>query len=72
MSKFGNELIASLKQAAAHAKGRKVRGMRVTTVEMPDVKAIRRSLRMSRQRFCLRLSDSASHLEELGAGPALS
>jgi hypothetical protein len=39
MSPFANELIASLKQAAAHAKGRKVRGMRVTTVEMPDVKS---------------------------------
>src|ERR1041384_7653975 len=51
MGKFANDLIASLKQAAAHAQGKKVRGMRVTTVEMPDVKAIRRSLRMSQQRF---------------------
>jgi putative transcriptional regulator len=53
MSKFGNELIASMKQAAAHARGRKVRGMRVTKVEIPDVKAIRRSLRMSQQRFAV-------------------
>ena len=51
MSKFADELIASLKQAVAHAKGKKVRGMRVRTVEVPDVKAIRRSLRMSQQRF---------------------
>ena len=51
MAKFANELIASMKQAVAHAKGRKVRGIRVTTVEMPDVKAIRRALRMSQQRF---------------------
>ena len=51
MSQFASELIASMKQAAAHAKDRKVRGMRVTTVEMPDAKAIRRSLRMSQQRF---------------------
>ena len=51
MSKFGKELIASMKQAAAHARGRRVRGMRVTKVEIPDVKAIRRSLRMSQQRF---------------------
>jgi putative transcriptional regulator len=51
MSTFGKELIASMKQAAAHARGRKVRGLRVTKVEMPDVKAIRRSLRMSQQRF---------------------
>jgi putative transcriptional regulator len=51
MGKFAKDLIASMKQAAAHASGRKVRGLRVTTVDMPDVKAIRRSLRMSQQRF---------------------
>jgi putative transcriptional regulator len=51
MSKFGQELIKSMKQAATHAGGRKVRGMRVTKVEIPDVKAIRRSLRMSQHRF---------------------
>lgn len=51
MSKFGQELIASLEQAAEHAGGRKVPGLRVTKVEVPDVKAIRRSLRMSQQRF---------------------
>lgn len=51
MSKFAKELITSLKQAADHARGRKVRGMRMTTVDIPDVKAIRRSLRMSQNRF---------------------
>lgn len=51
MGKFGQELIESLEQAAAHATGRKVPGMRVTTVEIPDVRAIRRSLRMSQHRF---------------------
>jgi putative transcriptional regulator len=51
MSKFGNELIESMKQAAAHARGRRVAGVRVTKVKMPDVKAIRRSLRMSQSRF---------------------
>jgi predicted XRE-type DNA-binding protein len=30
MGKFANDLIASMKQAVTHAKGRKVRGMRVT------------------------------------------
>ena len=49
MSTFGRELIGSLKQAAKHTEGRKVPGMRVTVVEAPD--AIRRSLRMSQQRF---------------------
>ena len=34
MSKFGHDLIESMKQAAAHASGRKVRGMRVTKVEI--------------------------------------
>jgi len=53
MSKFGRELIQSMQQAARHASGRKVPGMRVTVVEMPDVKAIRRSLRMSQHRFAL-------------------
>jgi putative transcriptional regulator len=58
-----------LKQAAAHAKGRKVRGMRVTTVEMPDAKAIRRALRMSQQRFAS--AYRAADGEELGGGVRL-
>jgi putative transcriptional regulator len=51
MTKFGQELIESMRQAVKHASGRKVRGMRVTKVEIPDVKALRRSLRMSQHRF---------------------
>ena len=51
MSKFGKELIESMQQAAAHAGGRKVPGVRVTTVEIPDVKAIRKALHMSQHRF---------------------
>ena len=51
MAKFGKELIESLKQAAEHARGGKVRGMRLTKVELPDVKAIRRALRMSQDEF---------------------
>jgi len=51
MSKFGKDLIASMKEAAAHANGGKVRGMRVTTVEIPDVKAIRKKLHMSQHIF---------------------
>lgn len=51
MGKFGKELIESMQQAAQHAQGRKVRSMRVTTVEIPDVKAIREMLHMSQQRF---------------------
>ncbi len=51
MSKFGDELIESLKQAATHAAAPKAQGMRVTTVAIPDVKAIRKALHMSQQRF---------------------
>jgi len=51
MGKFADELITSMKQAADHARGRKLKGMRVTRREIPDVKAIRRTLRMSQQRF---------------------
>ena len=51
MSKFGRELIESMGQAAKLASGKKVRGTRVTKVQVPDVKAIRRSLRMSQHRF---------------------
>ena len=51
MSRFGKELIESMRQAAAHSGGRKVPLMRVTVVELPDVKAIRRGLHMSQQRF---------------------
>ena len=51
MTKFGKELIESMQQAAKHASGKKVRGMRVTKVETPDVRAIRLGLKMSQHRF---------------------
>jgi putative transcriptional regulator len=50
MSKFGAELIESLTDALAHAKGEKS-GVRIHTVEVPDVRAIRRKLHMSQQEF---------------------
>jgi putative transcriptional regulator len=51
MGRFAKELIESMQQAAGHARGSKVVGMRVSKVAVPDVKAIRRSLRMSQDRF---------------------
>lgn len=51
MGKFAEELIESMQQAAGHAAGRKVRGMRISKVKTPDVKAIRRSLKMSQDHF---------------------
>ncbi len=50
MSKFGEELIESLTDALAHAKG-EPSGVRVQTVEIPDVRAIRLALHMSQQEF---------------------
>jgi hypothetical protein len=40
MSKFGKELIKSMQQAAKHAAGKRVRGLRVSKVKLPDVKAL--------------------------------
>jgi len=52
MTKFSKDLIASLTQAVEHARGRK-KGMRVTVVDVPDVRAIRKALHMSQQRFAV-------------------
>lgn len=51
MSRFGKELIESMTEAAAHARGEGLAGLRMTPVESPDVKAIRQSLHMSQNRF---------------------
>jgi len=50
MTKFGEALIGSLEEAVAHAKG-EAPGVRVHTVAVPDVRAIRRQLNMSQQAF---------------------
>ncbi len=50
MSKFGKDLIESLTDAVAHARG-EASGVRLHTVEVPDVRAIRRQLHMSQQTF---------------------
>ncbi len=50
MSSFGQDLIAAMEEAAAHAQGTgKV--ARVHTVEVPDVRAIREGLGLSQQAF---------------------
>jgi putative transcriptional regulator len=51
MGKFAKELIESMQQAAKHAARKRVRGSRVSKVELPDVKAIRLSLKMSQHHF---------------------
>ena len=50
MNRFSKDLIESLTDAVAHAQG-KSNGVRVHVVEVPDVRAIRRRLRMSQQEF---------------------
>jgi hypothetical protein len=50
MGKFGSQLIESMKQAVAHAGGRKPPRMCVTKVAMSNLKATRESLDMSRRR----------------------
>jgi putative transcriptional regulator len=50
MTKLGDELIESLNDALAHARG-DASGVRLHTVELPDVRAIRQKLRMSQLAF---------------------
>ena len=50
MTQFGEALIESLGDALAHSRGQ-ASGVQVRTVPLPDVRAIRRKLRMSQQAF---------------------
>jgi putative transcriptional regulator len=50
MNKFSKDLIESLTEACEHAEGKRGE-VRVHVVEVPDVRAIRRQLRMSQQEF---------------------
>ena len=50
MNEFGKDLVESLTEACEHAEG-KPNAVRTNAVEVPDVRAIRRSLRMSTQEF---------------------
>lgn len=50
MSNFGQDLIAAMKEAADHAQG-KGKVARVHTIEVPDIRAVRRKLGLSQQAF---------------------
>lgn len=50
MSNFGDDLIAAMSQAAAHAKGLS-EVARTHTVAVPDVRSIREGLGLSQQAF---------------------
>ena len=47
---FGQDLIAAMEEAAAHARG-KGKAARVHMIEVPDVRAIREGLGLSQQAF---------------------
>jgi len=47
---FGNDLIESLKHAVEHAKGQSTAG-KVHVVEVPDVRSLRKRLKMTQQAF---------------------
>lgn len=47
---FGQDLIASMEEAVAHAQGKRG-AARVHSVEVPDVRAIREGLGLSQQAF---------------------
>jgi putative transcriptional regulator len=50
MSEFERDLIESLTEAVAHAKGA-ANGVRVQVIQSPDVRAIREQLHMSQTEF---------------------
>jgi putative transcriptional regulator len=50
MTKFGADLVESLTDALAHARGQES-GVKARTVEVADVRTIRRKLGMSQQVF---------------------
>jgi putative transcriptional regulator len=50
MSSFGQDLIAAMEEAAAHARG-VGEVARIHTIEVPDVRAIREKLGLSQQAF---------------------
>jgi len=50
VSKFGEDLIESLTEVLAHVRG-EPNSVRVTTIEIPNVRAIRRQLHMSQEQF---------------------
>jgi putative transcriptional regulator len=50
MSDFSHDLIEAMEESAAHAEGKR-EPARLHVVEVPDVRAIRRTLGMSQQTF---------------------
>lgn len=62
MSKFGDDLMEAMAEALAHAEGKDVSGIRVTTVDIEsvDAKAIRQKLHLTQDEMAAFLGTSAS------------
>ncbi len=69
MTKFGDDLIASMTEGLAHAKGEPV-DVRVTKVKVdrPDVRALRSSLGLSRAAFAERYGLDARAVQDWEQG----
>jgi putative transcriptional regulator len=67
MNKFSKDLIKSMGEACTHAEGKR-NDLRVHVVEVPDVRAIRRKLRMSQSEFAERFRIPLSTLKNWEQG----
>ncbi|WP_298356949.1 helix-turn-helix domain-containing protein [Rhodoblastus sp.] len=67
MSKFGQELIESAKEALAIAEGR-AKPARAVSAEAPDVAAIRKRLGLSQDRFAKRFGLSSATVRDWEQG----
>ena len=67
MSRFGAELIESLTDALAHARG-ETSGVREDTLDVPDVRAIRRVPRLSQQNVAASYHIPLTTLKSSGPG----
>jgi putative transcriptional regulator len=68
MSKAAARIMQGLREAAAHAKGRKVPGLRLHVPEQIDVTAIRRKTGLSQQAFSARIGVSTGTLRNWEQG----
>jgi putative transcriptional regulator len=68
MSKAAARIMQGLREVAAHAKGKKVRGLRLHVPERIDVTAIRRKTGLSQQAFSARIGVSTGTLRNWEQG----
>jgi len=68
MSKAAERIMQGLREAAAHAKGKKVPGLRLHVPETIDVSAIRRKTGLSQQAFSARIGVSTGTLRNWEQG----